>query len=98
MAGYYAGSDRMSEHYDSNELLFGGRGVLSKDGILKPAGFAFEFLNRLYPYFVGKGENYLISSNGHGSYGMICHNMRKLSYNYYLQKKMNLKRIRCGNT
>lgn len=92
MAGYYAGSDRMSEHYDSNELLFGGRGVLSKDGILKPAGFAFEFLNRLYPYFVGKGENYLISSNGHGSYGMICHNMRKLSYNYYFTKEDELEK------
>lgn len=92
MAAYYTGSDRMSEHYDSNELLFGGRGVLSKDGILKPAGFAFEFLNRLYPYFVGKGENYLISSDGHGSYGIICHNMRRLNYNYYFTKEDELEK------
>ncbi len=92
MAAYYAGTDRMSEHFDSNELLFGGRGVLSKDGIWKPAFFAFEFLNRLYPYFIGKGENYLISANGHGSYGIICHNMRKLNYNYYFTKEDELEK------
>ena len=77
MAGYYTGSDRMSEHYDSNELLFGGRGVLSKDGILKPAGFAFEFLKRLYPYFVGKGRIilYLRTDMEHTeSYVIICVN------------------------
>ncbi len=92
MAAYYAGTDRMSEYYDSNELLFGGRGVLTKDGIWKPAFYAFEFLNRLYSYFVGKGENYLISANGHGSYGIICHNMRKLNYNYYFSKEDELKK------
>lgn len=92
VAGYYAGSDRMSQHYDSNELLFGGRGVFSKDGLLKPAGFAFEFLKRLYPYFVGKGENYLISTDGHGCYGMICHNMRRLGYNYYFTKEDELEK------
>lgn len=92
MAAYYAGTDRMSEYYDSNELLFGGRGLLTKDGIWKPAFFAFEFLNRLYSYFVGKGENYLISANGHGSYGIVCHNMRKLNYNYYFSKEDELEK------
>lgn len=92
VAGYFAGSDRISEHYDSKGLLYGGLGILSKDGILKPAGFAFEFLDRLYPYFVGKGENYLISSNGHGSYGIVCHNMRKLNYNYYFTKEDELEK------
>lgn len=87
MAGYFVGSDRISEHYDSNELLYGGVGILSKDGILKPAGFAFEFLNRLYPYFIGKGENYIISSDSHGAFGIVCHNMRRLSYNYYFTKE-----------
>lgn len=90
MAGYFVGSDRISEHYDSDELFYGGTGVLSKDGILKPAGFAFEFLNRLYPYYVGKGSNYLISSNKHGTYGIVCHNMRRLNYNYYFTKEDEL--------
>ena len=92
VAGYFVGSDRISEHYDSNELLYGGMGILSKDGILKPAGFAFEFLNRLYPYYIGKGTNYIISSNHHGAYGMVCHNMRRLNYNYYFAKEDELEK------
>lgn len=84
---FFLGSDRISEYYDSNRLLHGGTGVMSKDGILKPTGFAFEFLKRLYPYYIGRGENYLISTDQHDSYGIICHNQRKLGYNYYFTKE-----------
>ena len=40
---YFVGSDRVSEYYDTEELLFGGTGLLTKDGIQKPAMFAFHF-------------------------------------------------------
>lgn len=85
--GFFLASDRISEYYDSNQLLHGGTGVMSMDGILKPAGFAFEFLSRLYPYYIGRGENYLITTDQHDSYGIICHNQRKLGYNYYFTKE-----------
>lgn len=85
--GFFLGSDRSSEYYDSNRLLHGGTGLMSKDGILKPAGFAFEFLRRLYPWYVGRGENYLISTDQHDSYGIVCHNQRRLGYNYYFTKE-----------
>lgn len=85
--GFFLGSDRTSEYYDSGMMLHGGTGILSKDGILKPAGFAFDFLRRLYPYYIGRGENYLISTDQHDSYGIVCHNQRKLSYNYYFTKE-----------
>lgn len=81
--GYYVGSDRTAEYYDSNMLLYGGTGLLSKDGILKPAAFAYEFLNRLYPFFIGKSDNYFITTDKHDSYGIVYHNQRELSYNYY---------------
>ncbi len=84
---YFPGSDRVSEYFDSNLMLHGGMGVISKDGILKPAGFAFEFLNRLYRCFVGKDKNYLISTDGHDSYGIVCHNQKSLNYNYYFTKE-----------
>lgn len=86
-AGYFVGSDRVSEHFDSNVLLYGGTGLLNKDGIFKPAGFAFEFLNRLYPYYIGNGDNYLISTDSQDTYGIICHNQKKLNYNYYFTKE-----------
>ena len=44
---HFAVTDRTQQDYSSNELLFGGAGILSKDGILKPSGYAYEFLNRL---------------------------------------------------
>lgn len=80
----FQASDRTSEYYDSNEMLHGGTGIITKDMILKPAGFAFEFLNRLLPYYIGKKSNCLLTTDGHGNYGIICHNQKKLNYNYYL--------------
>lgn len=89
---YWIGSDRASEYYDSNELLFGGTGLITKDGVLKPAGFAFEFMTRLYSQYVGKGSNYLISTDGHDAYGIVCHNQRALGYNYYFTKENEIDR------
>lgn len=85
--GYFTGSDRISEYYDSTDLLHGGTGLLTKDGILKPAGFAFQFLNSLYPYLLGKGENYLVTAGEDGSCAIICHNQKRLNYNYYFTKE-----------
>lgn len=83
LLGYFLGSDLVSTYYDSNALLQGGTGLFSKDSILKPAGFAFDFLNRLYPYFIGKGKNFLLTTDQHGTYGLVCHNQKDLNYNYF---------------
>lgn len=88
----FIGSDRASEYFDSKQLLFGGAGLMAKDGILKPAGFAFDFLRRLYPYCMGRGEHYLVSTDRHDSYGVLCHNQRPLGYNYFFTKEDELER------
>ncbi|MGI6109702.1 MAG: GH39 family glycosyl hydrolase [Eubacteriaceae bacterium] len=82
--GYFRGTDRTSEYSDTSELLFGGVGLYSKDGILKPAGVAFQFLNKLYPFLTAAGRHYLISTDQKNAWGIVCHNQRKLSYIYYL--------------
>lgn len=82
--GYGAGSDRQYTSFDTPDILFGGTGLLTRDAIMKPAAFAFDFLNRLYPYYIGKDRNYLITTDGHDNYGIICHNQQILNYNYYL--------------
>ena len=87
MAAYFVGSDRVTEYCDTGNLLFGGTGLVTKDGILKPAGFAIEFLNRLYPYVTAKGNYYLITTDRNDNYGIICHNQKKLNYNYYFMKE-----------
>lgn len=80
---YFQGSDRPSEYYDTNVLLYGGTGIISRDGILKPAAFAFDFLNRSFGTYLGKGSHYFISSDGNHTYGIVCHNCKELNYNYY---------------
>lgn len=95
---YFNGSDLISEHYDSNELLHGGNGLLSKDGVLKPSGFAIDFLNHLYPYFIGKDSNYFITTDNRDNYSIVCHNMKNLSYYYYATSDEKIERdklIKC---
>ncbi len=80
---YFRGTDRVSEYYDTGSFLFGGTGLLTKDGVMKPAAFAFDFLNRLYPYYIGKGSHYIVTTNRADSYGIVCHNCKHLNYSYF---------------
>ncbi|MGI5932281.1 MAG: GH39 family glycosyl hydrolase [Eubacterium sp.] len=80
---YFIGSDRVAEYYDTDRLLFGGSGLIARDGILKPAAYAFEFLNRQYRYYIAQGEHYMVTTDGRGNYGVLCHNCKELNYNYY---------------
>lgn len=40
-------------------------------------------MKRLFPYYVGKCENYMVTTDCHDSYGIVYHNQKTLSYNYY---------------
>jgi len=82
--GYFIASDRLVEFSDTNELLFGGSGLITKDSIFKPSAFAFDFMNRLKPKVVGQGKNYIITIDENGSMIILCHNQKKLNYSYYL--------------
>lgn len=95
MLGYFLGSDKVSQFYDSRQLLQGGNGLVTKDGILKPSGYAMKFLSWLYPYYIGKGENHLVTTDGENRYGIICHNQKCLNYYYYYteEDEINFKEI-----
>ena len=89
---YYIGSDCVTEHYDSSELLYGGTGLLSRDGILKPSGYACHFFKLLFPYKVAQNENILITTNGRGAYRLICHNLVALNEHYYWIREDSVKK------
>lgn len=90
---YGAGSDSIYSSYDTPEILFGGTGLMTNDGIMKPAAFAYEFLNhRMMPQYLGKTSNYMVTADGHDSYAIICHNMQNLNYNYYLTNESEMDR------
>ncbi|MGB8455498.1 MAG: helix-turn-helix domain-containing protein [Anaerocolumna sp.] len=87
LTGYWVGSDLFADYYDSQAILNGGCGLITKDGILKPAFYAVEFMNRLGKKLLQKGDNYMITYCGYSNYGIACHNYKHYSYSYFLHKE-----------
>ena len=79
---YWHGLDLYTENYDTNTLLCGDPGLISRDGIKKPSFYAIEFLNRCYSREIIRFANGMISTNGRGSYSIVCHNYKGLSEEY----------------
>lgn len=68
-------------------VLFGGDGLISKQGFRKPSYYAYSFFQKAGPYYLGKNENVIIFGNDFSEYQIICHNCKRLSYHYYLDEK-----------
>lgn len=92
--GYYHGSDRFMDNYDTADFLYGGRGLITKNGIVKPSGYAFRFLNRLEDYLIGKNDHCVVTTDQKNSYGIVCHNCSRLN-DYYLET--NEHEVSCKN-
>ena len=87
MMGHYLFSDCYAESTDTGAILFGGSGCFTKDGIAKPSYYALEFLNMLYSSVQKKHDNYLVTINDHESLRLVCHNLKKPNFNYYLSEE-----------
>lgn len=81
---FFQATDRMVEYYDTKGIIFGGTGLVTRNSILKPAAFAFEFISRLKPIIIVKDENYIVTKDSKNSLLIVCHNMKELNYSYYL--------------
>lgn len=84
LLGQFFYSDAFADASDTGMVLFGGNGFLTKDGIPKPSYYAAEFLNQLYTQVQRKHSNYLITRNNRGSLRLVCHNLKRPNYKYYL--------------
>lgn len=85
LIGYWFDSDLFTEFYDTNFLLDGSCGLLSKDGIRKPAFYGLSFMNNLDNYLLGKGERSIITTDLQNTYSIVCHNYAHLNYTYYAE-------------
>lgn len=81
---YWGNTDRIDEYYDFIGCLNGGSGLVSRDGIRKPAFYAMSFMSRLTKNLLAKGDNYMITATNHDSYFIVCHNMQQPDFDYYL--------------
>lgn len=88
LVGFWVGSDRFTTAYDSVNPIYGGSGLISKDGICKPAFFSFQFLNSLGCNLIKSEEKAIITSDKRGNYAIVCHNYRFMDYKYYMITKV----------
>ena len=74
MTAVMGGTDWVSNYIDTNKVLNGGVGILTKDTIGKPAFYAFSFLEHMGTQFLSKGDNYLLTKKGNGDLYLLCYN------------------------
>lgn len=91
MMGFHHGSDLHSEFYDTDGVLYGESGLLSRDGIKKPSFYAFHFLHFLQSKLLGKTENAVLSTNGRDTFTIVCHNCKPFNYRYTMKEEKDIR-------
>ncbi len=84
MMAVMGGTDWVSSYLDTNKILNGGVGILTKDTIGKPALYALAFLKNMGTQFLAKGDNYLVTKKGNGDLYLLCHNFSWFRQNAYM--------------
>lgn len=87
LIGYWLGSDLFSDYYDAAMILYGGCGLLTKDGIRKPVYYAIRFLNSLGEKCLAINENAIVTYTAQKQISICCHNYKHFNYRYYLQEE-----------
>lgn len=91
MMGYWHGSDLHTEFFDTEGVLYGDNGLLTRDGIKKPSFYAFHFLHFAQSRLLGKTENALLTTNGRGTYSIVCHNCKQFNYRYAMKEEKDIR-------
>ncbi|WP_313639394.1 GH39 family glycosyl hydrolase [Paenibacillus sp.] len=64
--GYWTATDLLEEFKMSSEMFHGGLGLMTYNGIPKPAFYAFKLLGKLGRQFINQGKGYYITSSDMG--------------------------------
>lgn len=88
--GYWHGSDLHSEYFDSEAVLYGDNGLLSRDGMKKPSFYAFHFLHFMKSQLLAKTEHALLTTDGRKNYTIACHNCKQFNYRYMMKEEKDI--------
>ena len=80
--GYWYLSDLSFDAMESNILLFGGNGLLSRNGIRKSGYHGLSFLKQQGKSLVDLGKNHMITCRNLRHYEILVHNCKELSQEY----------------
>lgn len=87
---YWLMSDLMIEFSDTNQLLFGGNGLISVDGLAKPSYFAYQFYRKLGKRVIHQGDGYIVTSNSIDSFQILLHNYQHPKETYCTQYRQDV--------
>ena len=72
--GYWQLSDVDSEYIDTTRILFGGTGIISKDGLKKSGFSALKRLSTINTLMIRKEGNMLLTTNAINTYNIVLYN------------------------
>lgn len=72
--GNWTLTDYIDELELDDHLFHGGMGSFTRNGIKKPAYYAFLFLSRLKDWLVKRGNGYFVTADGQGNYTLLLYN------------------------
>lgn len=84
---YWSAMDSTVEYFDTVHLLNGANGLITKNGLKKPAYYGFDFMNCMGRLLAGKGENYLVTKDEEGNYQILIHNYKTYQSSFYEMKE-----------
>lgn len=87
LISYWHACDLLGHYFDGKAPLIGSTGLITRDGIEKPAFFAFYFIQQLGEYIIEKGENHIITTDGKNNYYILICNAKKFNHNYYMKRE-----------
>ena len=87
---YSSISDWTVQYFDSTSPLIGATGLITKDGILKPAYYAMEFWGWMGERLIGKGQHYIATSQHRETIQILAFNAKQFSYSYNMKAENSL--------
>ena len=85
LVSVWVASDWVSSYYDSHGILNGGGGMLTRDGIRKPAYYALQFMSRLGNTLLYADERLVVTRRGRDSYMILAVNSTPFHVSYFLR-------------
>ena len=82
--GYWQLSDIDTEYIDTPRILFGGTGILTRDGLKKPGFTALKRLSSIDTMMVEKTGNLLLTTNAINTYNIVLYNYAHFNHVYCL--------------
>lgn len=80
-------TDKAYQYYDAKGPLIGASALITKDGIPKPAYYAYELWSKLGSNILGTGENFIATSQSDGSIQILAFNGKDFSQSYLMNEE-----------